>query len=167
MRWTRYFLVGAPSPATERSPGLRPRLSSSATICGSTLAMWAVISPCWERSMAWKTAKRSLRLASRVRISAPCFSETSRYIASEATIVAPRLTATITARRNRPTFRFIEGKPHAEEPHEARRLEAWQHHERIPSKGEDYFARFETRTSCAPQGEVWRLVRARTHSSGT
>src|SRR5262249_47223493 len=47
------------------------------------------------------------RLVSSRWISSACFSETSRYIATEATTVAPRLTASITANRNRLTLRFI------------------------------------------------------------
>src|SRR5262245_24457273 len=42
-----------------------------------------------------------------LRISSACWRETSWLIAIDATIVAPRLTATITDRRNHPTLRLI------------------------------------------------------------
>src|SRR5215471_4904856 len=69
--------------------------------------MCATMRSCWERSMVSKMENRSDRLASSFWISSPCFSDTRRYIATEATTVAARLTATITANRNRLTLRFI------------------------------------------------------------
>ena len=73
--------------------------------------MWALIRPCWLRSITSKMVKRWLRLFSTARISRSWLAETRRYIASETTSVAPRVTATITPRRKRPTLRFTSEAP--------------------------------------------------------